>query len=285
VPHSFAQDAADRLWIGAMAIRRHPLRTKAHGRPGRAEECLCGPHVAVLAQHGVDQVSVTVDCPVEIAPSAADLQVGLVNIPADPGASPCPATPFTQFIAHDGKQRRLPVADGLVADLNPAQRHDLAEVAQRQPVVPPAEHDEGDDVARQRGPVQHAMTALVELPTAVPAPKPPVTLSGHLATFRRRRRATANTSHREIRPAPAASRPTKSAVGPRTNIWARDLTEPRKSCRRREHHSPPHHRPVGEVKPVGIFVAKDGAAALTTLRALALSCMLRPSGQLNSNIR
>jgi hypothetical protein len=70
------------------------------------------------------------------------------------------------------------------------------------------------------------MTALVELPSAIAAPKPPVASSRDLPALSHRRRATANTSHREIRPAPAASRPTKSAVGPQTNILARDLTEP-----------------------------------------------------------
>ena len=61
-------------------------------------------------------------------------------------------------------------------------------------------------------PVQHSVTALVELPTAIPAAKPLVAPSRDLTTLRNRRRATADTIHLEIRTAPAASSPTKFAA-------------------------------------------------------------------------
>ena len=52
--------------------------------------------VALLAQHRVDQLPVTVDRPVEVAPAAGDLHVGLVDVPgparvaASLGAEPFP---------------------------------------------------------------------------------------------------------------------------------------------------------------------------------------------------
>jgi hypothetical protein len=52
----------------------------------------------MLAQHRIDQVSVTVDCPVEVTPPAADLQVGLVNIPADAGCATGPVTPLAERV-------------------------------------------------------------------------------------------------------------------------------------------------------------------------------------------
>ena len=203
-----------------MAIRRHPGRTNTHGRFRGAKERLRRPHVALLAQHCVDQVAVPIDRSIEVAPPAADLQVGLVNVPADTGFAPGTLPPFAQCIAHDRQQLRLPsVANGLVAYLQPPQCHDLAYVAQREPVAQPAEHDEGDNVAGQAGPVQYPAAALVELPTAVPAAKPPVALGRDLTTLRNRRRAAADTIHLEIDPAPAASSPTKSAAGRQTNTW------------------------------------------------------------------
>jgi hypothetical protein len=61
-----------------MAVSGHPIRAKAHGGLGRAEEGLSGLHVAVLAQHGVDQVSVPVDRPITVTPLAPDLQLRLL---------------------------------------------------------------------------------------------------------------------------------------------------------------------------------------------------------------
>jgi hypothetical protein len=131
-----------------MTVCRNPVLPNAQGRPRRAEGGLGRLHVAMLGQHCVDQVSVPVDCPVEVASPAADLQIGVVSIPADAGCAPGPVTPFAQRVTHDGQQLYLPVADGFVSYLYRAQRHNLAQVPQRQPVAQPAEHHEGDDVAR-----------------------------------------------------------------------------------------------------------------------------------------
>ncbi len=82
--------------------------------------------------------------------------------------------------------------------------NDLTQVAQGQPIAQPAEHDEGNDVAGQAGSGQHAPAALIELPTAVPAAKPPVALSRDITTLRSPRRATADTIHLKICLTPAA---------------------------------------------------------------------------------
>ena len=82
VADPLAQHAADRPGVGAMPVRRHPVRPEACGCPGRAEKRLGRLHVQVLSQHGVDQVAVPVDRPVEIAPAATNLQVGLVDMAA-----------------------------------------------------------------------------------------------------------------------------------------------------------------------------------------------------------
>jgi hypothetical protein len=75
VPHRPSQYGADRPGVGAMAIRRHPVRAQAHGRFRGTEERLRRPHVALLAQHRVDQVAVPINRPIEVAPPAADCPV------------------------------------------------------------------------------------------------------------------------------------------------------------------------------------------------------------------
>ncbi len=162
------------------------------GRPRRAEESLGRLRIAMLAQHRVDQVSVPVDRSVKVAPPAADLQIGFVNIPADAGGATGPMTPFAQRVAHDGQQVHLPVADSLVAYLDPAQRHNLARIPQRQPVAQPTEHHEGDDVAWQAAPVQHSAAALIELPPAIAAP---LASCRELPALSHRRGATVNAIH------------------------------------------------------------------------------------------
>jgi hypothetical protein len=63
-----------------------------------------------------------------------------------------------------------------MADGEPAQEHDFAEIPKCQQVAQPAEHHERDDVARQRRSIEDTVAALVELLAAVPAPEPKIAL-------------------------------------------------------------------------------------------------------------
>src|SRR5271166_88189 len=87
-----------------------------------------------------------------------------------------------------------------MADGEPAQQHYLAEVSQRQPVAQPAEHHEGDDVARQRRSIEDTVAALVELLAAVPTPESTIALCRQVRSLGHRRRATAYAIHRNQLP-------------------------------------------------------------------------------------
>src|SRR5271169_5263641 len=104
--------------------------------------------------------------------------------------------PLAQRLAHDGQQLRLPLPDALMADGEPAQQRNLAEVSQCQPVAQPAEHHEGDDVARQRRSIEDTVAALVELLAAVPTPESTIALCRQVRSLGHRRRATASAIHR-----------------------------------------------------------------------------------------
>jgi hypothetical protein len=53
---------------------------------------------------------------------------------------------------------------------------------------------------RQRGPIENSVTALVELPAAVPASEPPITLSCQVRSLGHRHRATTYAIHRNRAP-------------------------------------------------------------------------------------
>jgi hypothetical protein len=67
-----------------------------------------------------------------------------------------------------------------VADLDPARRHDITQITQGQSVAQPAEHNKGNNVARQAGSVQHATATLVKLAHGDTAPPPKAHLTQHL---------------------------------------------------------------------------------------------------------
>ena len=171
-----AQRRADCARVGVMPVGCHPVRHKADNRPCRAEEPLGRSHVTGRAQHRVDEVPVAIDRPIQVAPAALDLEVRFVGIPTLARAASHAMTPLSQRLAHHGQQLRLPLSDVFMADGEAAQQHDLAEIPQCQPVAQPTEHHERDDVARQRRSIEDAVTALVELFAAVPAPEPTIAL-------------------------------------------------------------------------------------------------------------
>src|SRR4051812_31001860 len=76
------------LGIAGVPVSGDLLGLDLGDRPGGAEERLGRGHVAGLAEVDVDQVTVAVDRPVEIAPLAGNLDVGLVDVPAPAGLRP-----------------------------------------------------------------------------------------------------------------------------------------------------------------------------------------------------
>src|SRR3712207_2597034 len=84
-----AEHRADRPRVGAVAVRGDALGRHARGGLGRAEEGLRRGRVAVLAEHGVDEIAVAVDGPVEVGPAAAHLDVCLIDVPV-PAAGAAP---------------------------------------------------------------------------------------------------------------------------------------------------------------------------------------------------
>src|SRR5580693_10465874 len=84
VLHAFTQLRPDRARVAVVAIRGHPVRDNIGDGLGGLEERLGSRHVAVLAEHHVDQRTVSVNGAIEIAPMPVHLDVRLVNAPTYP---------------------------------------------------------------------------------------------------------------------------------------------------------------------------------------------------------
>jgi hypothetical protein len=100
------------------------------------------PHVASRRNVHVDDLPELVDRPVDIAPAASDLHIGLVHAPAPAdGMSAGPGRLSQQW-----REALDPAVDGGVVDLDAALGEQLLDIAvgQREAQVPP--HRQHDDV-------------------------------------------------------------------------------------------------------------------------------------------
>lgn len=105
-----AERGADRARVGAVPVRGDLVGRHARDRLGRTKEGLGRRHVAVLAEHGVDQVAVAVDRSIQVGPAATNLQVGLVNVPAAAAGSTLATAAPAQFVGEQRRELGLPLA-------------------------------------------------------------------------------------------------------------------------------------------------------------------------------
>src|SRR6202041_1465341 len=220
MPHTCAQHRPDRARITVMPIRGDPIGRDAGDHLGRREERLRGGHVAVLAEHHVDQRAGAIDGTVEITPVSLNLDVCLINVPAPPRLA---ASASPQMFSHRRCELGFPVANRLVAEHDAADQEHLGQVTQGKLIAQAPKHHEGDDVTGVLRPVQNAGTPLIELLAASATAEPAVTLSRALTPFRNSCRAAPNAFHR-ANPLAAALIP--HTARNRTRTVARALTEP-----------------------------------------------------------
>jgi hypothetical protein len=79
--HLAAEYPADCSRIGVVPVGDHLRRSMTNSFSGLNEEPLGRSRVSVLGKHRVDQIAVSVYRSVQIAPLAADAQIGFITIP------------------------------------------------------------------------------------------------------------------------------------------------------------------------------------------------------------
>ncbi len=90
VEHVTAHGLADRSWIGVMAIGRHPLWGVTNDIDGlRRSKCLAASISRFSARHRINQIAISIDGAIQIAPCSLDVDVGFIHVP---GASCLPSS-------------------------------------------------------------------------------------------------------------------------------------------------------------------------------------------------
>ena len=87
----------------------------------------------MLTQHGVQEVAVSVDSAVQVAPEGAEFDVGLVQLPGTTSLAPAPGA---KTLADYRGKAKLPGSDSLVADLETTLEEELRHVAKPKLVSP-----------------------------------------------------------------------------------------------------------------------------------------------------
>ena len=153
------ENPAHRARVSRVAVSCDTERPRFRNVDEAAEEASGCVLVAVLAQHRIDELAVSIYRPVEVTPAPSDLHVGLVDVPGAADATP----PLrTEPLGEQRCEGRFPRADRLVCHLVAALEEYLGDVAEAQLVAQPPEHREHHDVGREPDLVEARAGSLVE---------------------------------------------------------------------------------------------------------------------------
>ena len=78
-----AKDLANCTWIRTVPICRHLLWSLVNCLEGLLEKALCGVHVSLLTEHGINQIAILINGTIQIAPLSLDSHIGFVHMPGD----------------------------------------------------------------------------------------------------------------------------------------------------------------------------------------------------------
>jgi hypothetical protein len=154
------KDLADRTRIRIVAIARHLARNLSDSGDSTTKESLGSRHVARLTKHRVDQIALTINGTVQVAPFSLDLYVRLIDVPAPSNLA---STFATQVL---GKQRRealFPLPYRFVRKFEAAQQEHFGQVPQAQLITEPAEYHLEYDIGGKLQVIERTTSPLIEL--------------------------------------------------------------------------------------------------------------------------
>src|ERR1700751_412106 len=75
-------------WIGSMSVGCHLFGSVANDREGLLEKPLGRFHIAFLAQARINQIAISINSAIEIAPRSVNFDICLIHIPRSSRLSP-----------------------------------------------------------------------------------------------------------------------------------------------------------------------------------------------------
>jgi len=139
------QQVAEHLRVHRCAVRHHLLGETRGPHPSEQEELASSCRIASLREENIHHLSMLVDGPIEIAPGAADPDVGLIDVP--------PPSHWQAVVSGSVDEERSetpdPAVDSHMIDLDAALGEQLLEVAVGEVVAEIPAHGDGDEVGRK----------------------------------------------------------------------------------------------------------------------------------------
>lgn len=128
-----------------MPVSRHLCWPLTNYFSGLCEELLGCLHIPVLREHGINQVTISINGPVQVIPLPVDLDVGFVHVPGVTSLTP---TPGTQLLRDEWCEASLPIPDCLMGKFEaPLQEHP-GQIPQAQLVSQSPQDNEQDNIRR-----------------------------------------------------------------------------------------------------------------------------------------
>ena len=158
-------DPTNRFCVGGMFVCRIPQGSPIGGSEQLPQEPACDILVPVFAEHRLKQVSVPIDCPVQVSPPSVHSDVGLVQVPGN--ASVISSLVF-ELLDHQWSEPELPDTDCLVADFEATLEEKFRDVSETELVPKSSQYRHQDDVGRELEIVEERASSFIELRPARP---------------------------------------------------------------------------------------------------------------------
>ena len=157
----------DRSRIRVMAVGRDAVGCDTRYFLRFSEKRLRSVHIALFTEATVDQIAVTIDGSIQVAPAPEYPDIGFINIPS---LADFAAPLFAQDLGDERCEFRLPLPYRLVGKGDSAFQKHLCQVAQAQLVAKAPSHDQENDVRGSFEKVERRLGPLVESSAAALAP-------------------------------------------------------------------------------------------------------------------
>src|SRR5258708_32361393 len=157
--HMITHDLVYCSWIGSMPIGCYLLRSRANHSNCLLEKSLSCLHIPLFAQHGIYQIAIVINRPVQIAPLPMNLEIRFIDVPG----SPCLPIPLSsQLVRKQRGKSSFPIPDRFVGESPSTLQKHFSHITKTQFVAQTPNDDKEDDIRRVFEVVEGGARALVK---------------------------------------------------------------------------------------------------------------------------